>query len=141
MEWDFVEVVLSKLGFVEKWIKWIMESVRTVSYSLIINGKSTPRFYPTRGIRQRNSLSPYLFLFVVYVLSRMIHKRAQARVIEGLKLSRFCLELTHIFLIDDSLFFLKVNEGNCQKMVKCIQKYCRASGQKVNLEKLIKHSV
>ena len=61
------------MGFAERWIKWIMESVRTISYFLIINGKSTPKFYPSKGIRQRDPLSPYLFMFVVDVLSRIIH--------------------------------------------------------------------
>ena len=47
----FFEAILKKIGFEEVWVNWIMESVRTLSYSLIINGKSTLRFYLTRGVR------------------------------------------------------------------------------------------
>ena len=74
-----------------------MECIRTVSYSLVINGKLSPKFSPIRGIRQGDPLSPYLFLFVVDVLSRLILKSAQAKVVVGLKLSRLCPELTHLF--------------------------------------------
>ena len=102
-----------------------MECVRTISFSLVIKDKSTPRFCPFRGIRQGNPLSPYLFLFVVDVLSRMIHKQAQARVIEGLKISKYCYALTHLFFIDDSLFYLKANVGNCRSMAECIRNTIR----------------
>lgn len=68
-EWDFLEEVMRRLGFNGIWINLIMECVKIVSYSLIINGKPSCSFIPSRGIRQGDLLSPYLFLFVVYVLS------------------------------------------------------------------------
>ena len=123
-----MEAVLGKLGFDKNWINWTMESVRSVSYFLVINGKSTPRFCPSRGIRQEDPLLPYLFLFMVDVLSRMVQKQAQTRILEGLKVSKNCPLLTHLFFADDSLFFLKANTGNCRRLVECIQRYCTASG-------------
>ena len=74
VEWGFLEAVLGKLGFDKNWINWTMESVRSVSYFLVINGKSISRFCPSRGIRKGDLLSPYLFLFVVDVFSRMVQK-------------------------------------------------------------------
>ena len=105
VEWSFLEAILRKLGFDEIWIGWIMECVTTVSYSLVIKGKPSPSFYPNKGIRQGDSLSLYLFLFVVDILSRFILNRAQDKVIVGMKLSRHCPKLTHLFFADDSLFF------------------------------------
>lgn len=37
VEWDFLEMMLRKMGFSLVWIGWIMESA--VSYNLLINGK------------------------------------------------------------------------------------------------------
>ena len=51
VEWDFLEVVMIKLGFEKKWVEWTMECVKIVSYNLIINGKSSSRIYPSRGLR------------------------------------------------------------------------------------------
>ena len=76
---------MRKMGFDEIWISWIMECIKIVSYFLVINGKSSPRFNPTREIRQGDPMLPYLFLVVVDVLSRSILRRAQAKVVVGLK--------------------------------------------------------
>ena len=76
----------------------------------------------------------FFFLWLMF-LSRMVQKQAQTRILEGLKVSRNCPLLTHLFFADDSLFFLKANTGNCRRLVECIQRYCTASGQKVNMEK------
>jgi hypothetical protein len=38
VEWKFLEVVIEKLGFSQRWISLIMVCVRTVSYAVVVNG-------------------------------------------------------------------------------------------------------
>jgi len=38
------------MGFNERWINLIMGCVKTVSYSVLVNGKSCGLIHPTRGI-------------------------------------------------------------------------------------------
>jgi hypothetical protein len=38
VEWKFLEVVMEKLGFSQRWISLIMVCVRTVSYAVVVNG-------------------------------------------------------------------------------------------------------
>lgn len=38
LEWDFIQLVLERLGFHPQWISWIMECVSTVTYAFLING-------------------------------------------------------------------------------------------------------
>jgi hypothetical protein len=64
VDWKYLEEILKKLGFGEQWIIWVMTCVRTVTYSVRFNGEILENFKPTRGLRQGDPLSPYLFLFV-----------------------------------------------------------------------------
>ena len=135
VEWDFLEVVISGLGFNGKWINWTMKCVKKVTYSLIINGKPSNSFSPSRGLRQGDPLSPYLFLFVVDVLSRSLQRGMLSGLIKGIRIGRHCPTLSHLLFADDSLFFLKADKENCMRAIQKIQEYCKAFGQKVNLEK------
>lgn len=69
IEWDFIKLVLEKLGFHQKWIQWIMQCVSTVSYSYLINGAVQGTVEPEREIRQGDPLSPYIFILCSEVLS------------------------------------------------------------------------
>ena len=43
VEWDFLEVMMRKLGFGERWIGLMLMCVKTVSYSVLINGELKER--------------------------------------------------------------------------------------------------
>lgn len=50
VEWCFREVLLDKLGFERVWINWVMACVSTVSYSVLLNGRSHGYIKPERGL-------------------------------------------------------------------------------------------
>ena len=68
----FIEKVMERMGFHEKLISMIMQCISTVSYSILINGVAYGCIKPTRGIRQGDPLSPYLFLLCAEGFSSMI---------------------------------------------------------------------
>ena len=95
-----------KLGFDSKRVHWIMEYVSFVSYNIVVNDKKSNTIFPSGGIRQGDPLSPYLFLFVIDVLSRYINIASESGTVKGPRVIRNCSYLTHILFADDSLFFL-----------------------------------
>lgn len=62
VEWIFLEKIMLKMGFDQRWVQWIMECISPISYSVIVNGEATSYIRPSRGIRQGDPLPPYLFL-------------------------------------------------------------------------------
>ena len=51
-----------KLGFPEVWVDRVLTCVSSPSFSVLINGKPYGLIHPSRGIRQEDPISPYLFL-------------------------------------------------------------------------------
>lgn len=51
IEWHFLEEVLRRKGFSSTWINWIMQCVKSVSFSVLINGSPYGKFEGTHGIR------------------------------------------------------------------------------------------
>jgi hypothetical protein len=74
VEWNFLEAIMRKIGFTYQWVQLIMKCVRTVTYRVLINGQPHGRILPTRGIRQGDPLSPYLFLICAEGLSHLLRK-------------------------------------------------------------------
>lgn len=135
IEWDFLKVCLIKMGFCEKWTNWIMQCVSIVSLSIKLNGESLSFFQPSRGLRQGDPLSPYLFIMVANVLSILIKRALDEGSLKGIKLNPFCPTLSHLLFDDDSIFFLYSRITECQALATVLNQYCFALGQEINLNK------
>ena len=59
---------MNTLGFSTEWCKLIMVCVTSVQYEVLINGNPHGDIKPTRGIRQGDPLSPYLFVLCTELL-------------------------------------------------------------------------
>ncbi|XP_056690230.1 uncharacterized protein [Spinacia oleracea] len=136
IEWDFLWAALYALGFPDKWITWIKACVTTVSYSLKINGSTTHHFLPSRGIRQGDPLSPYLFLICMEVFIFML---SQSSTLPnsgiGIRIAPLTPKIPCLLFADDSLLFVKATSSATNHLKSVITSFCNLSGQLVNFHK------
>lgn len=62
LECSFIRGMLRRYNLPDNLIELIMSCISTVSTSLLFNGGNLDSFYPSRGIRQSNHISPYIFI-------------------------------------------------------------------------------
>jgi hypothetical protein len=135
VEWGFLEAIMAKLGFPDQWIKLTMECVKTVSYAIIVNGQLTGCIKPSKGLRQGDLLSPYLFIICAEALSFMLIRAENNGVITGVPTSKKGPRISHLFFADDSLLFCKANYVEWRRLKRILDKYEATSGQKLNQDK------
>ena len=107
VSWNFLKIVLISMNFGNYWVHRIMECVSSMQYALLLNGSPTHTFLPTRGVRQGDSISIYLFLLCANILSIALIQTEGQKKIKGIKLGRNGVSFTHLFYADDSLFFFE----------------------------------
>ena len=135
VDWGFLEKLMRQMGFNETWIKLIMGCVKIVSYSVLVNGEPCGMIQPTRGIRQGDPLSPFLFLLCIEGLNGLIKRVENNGEIHGFSLCRRGPKLTHLLFADNCLLFCRATIDECGKVLEILNMYEEASGQKINRSK------
>ena len=135
VEWAFLEAMMRKLGFQEEWIRLIMMCVTIVSYSVLINGEPKGKIIPTRGLRQGDPISPYLFLLYAKGLMAMLRRDEREGLISGISVCREAPRISHLLFANDCIIFCEASSREGNRVLKVLDDYERESGQKLNREK------
>ena len=75
--------------------------------SVVWNGKHLNWFKPSRGIRQGDAISPYIFNLCMEMLGRLIYSAVESGRWKPIKLSRAGPRLSHLFFVDDLILFIE----------------------------------
>ena len=88
VEWTYLKQMMKRMGFADRWVALMMECISSISYSILVNGNPTPIIHPTRGIRKRDLLSSYLFLFCTEGLRSLLRHSAVSGQIRGVSICK-----------------------------------------------------
>jgi hypothetical protein len=72
VRWDFLEKVMQGRNFPNKWINWVMSTVKGGKVCINVNGERSDYFRTFRGLRQGDPLSPLLLNLVADALGVML---------------------------------------------------------------------
>ena len=89
----------------------------------------------TRGLRQGDPISPYLFLLCAEGLSAITKKEEREDLLKGVAVSREALRISHLLFADDNIVFCRASVKECDRIIKVLEDYEGESGQKLNKEK------
>ena len=104
VSWDFILKLLAAQDFPLLFVTWIKECITSPRFSVAINGELAGFFPGKKGLRQGDSISPYLFILIMEVLSKLLEKAVD----DGdIRLHPNCHEprITHLLFADDLLVF------------------------------------
>lgn len=101
LEWPFICNILVYFNFPMNIINLIMSCICTSSSSILINGSRSNFFSPSRGIRQGDPISPYIFILCMEVLSHNISDVVSACNWNPVYISKRGPPLSHLFFADD----------------------------------------
>ena len=104
VNWIYIRLLLTHLGFHIDFIRWIMSCISLVSFVVLINGADSHFFHSEHGHKQRCPLSPLLFLLVAEGLRIFLNKSHSDGDFRGIYVSQ-ALAITHMLFVDDILIF------------------------------------
>ena len=132
VECRYLKVIMRKLGFNERWISLVLMCISTVSYLVLINGEAKGNIVPSRGLRQGDPISPYLFLLCAEGLSAMLRKEEEQGNIRGISVCRGGPQISHLFFANDSIVFCRATVDEGRRILQVLEDYEVESGQKLN---------
>lgn len=113
----------------------IMSCVSIVLTLILVNGEALDPIYPSRGIRQGDPLSSYLFILCMDFLGQLIQEKCVAKMWQTVKTSQSGPAFSHLFFVDDLVLFGKVDWMNCSTIRDVLDEFCSMSGQSVSITK------
>ena len=77
LEWSFIKETLEFFQIPPRLIQLIMNMLSSTCFHIMWNGTPLPAIVPSRGIRQGDPLSPYLFILCLERLSILLEEAVQ----------------------------------------------------------------
>ncbi|KAL8108560.1 hypothetical protein AgCh_024870 [Apium graveolens] len=135
VEWSFLQAILLKLGFDHKVVDLFISCISSVTYQISHAGRRFGEIVPTRGLRQGDPLSSYLFLTCMEGLTALINDYEEKNFITGIKVARSAPPISHMFFADDSYIFCKASLESANHVLQMLSLFEKASGQQLNVDK------
>ena len=110
----------------------------SAKFSVLVNGVHAGFFPSTKGLRQGDPLSPYLFVMGMEVLDVLIRKAVEGGFLSGFNLrggSGPPLNISHLFFADDTIIFCEARKDHLTHLSWILFWFEAASGLRINLAK------
>lgn len=133
---DFIREPLMEISLPHHMVEIVMECITSAKLQILWNGEPLEAFKPSRGIRQGDPLSPYLYVICMERLTHLIEREVALGDWKSLRASRNGRPVSNLAFAEDLLLFGEASVQQAEVMWKCLQLFCEASSSKVSISKL-----
>jgi hypothetical protein len=135
VDWGFLEYMLRRFGFCDKWVEWMRACVFAGSMSVLVNGSPTREIDIHRGLKQGDPLAPFLFLLVAEGLGGAMRKAVEVNLFKGFVVGRGGVMVSHLQYADDTLCIGEASVENLWTLKAILRGFELVSGIKINFWK------
>lgn len=132
VNWKFLLGCLQEINLPNHLIEVIGQCVSSSSMQLLWNGDKAEIFQPSRGVRQGDPLSPYLFVLCMEKLAHLIQAASKDGRWKPIRLTKTGPPISHLFFADDIILFAEASMDQVAMINRCLKTFCESSGLKIN---------
>ncbi|WZY73255.1 hypothetical protein YC2023_005495 [Brassica napus] len=134
VRWDFILATLLAIGIPQPFIDLIAQCLSTASFSVSVNGSVGGFFKSSKGIRQGDPLSPYLFVLAMECFTRLLNSRYISGSIRFHPRTQE-LGISHLMFADDVMIFFDGTSDSLHGIAECLDDFASWSGLQMNPQK------
>ena len=135
LRWPFIRETLLEARLPQLMVDVILNCISLTSFNILWHGEKTEPFLPSRGVRQGDPLSPYLFVLCIERLNHLIDAAVRNGHWKPVKASRGGPPIASLFFADDLILFGEASVSQARVIKECLDTFCQASGQRVSFQK------
>lgn len=135
LNWDFTKETLEDIGLPSHSEQLIWSCISTSKMRVLWNGETLEEFTPSRGIRQGDPISPYLFVLCIEKFFQMINVAIEKDEWRPISLVRGGPRIFHLAFVDDVLLFTEASEDQVLLIKHILDLFCKFSRKKVSERK------
>ena len=133
LEWKAILAILTRMGFLWTWINWVHACICSVKFAFLINGQLTDWISNTK-VRQRDPLSPYLFILTSQILIAILNYALNIDFIHGFDF-RLDINFNHLIFGGNLILITRVSRWVARNCNFCIDIYSKVTRQILNQSK------
>ncbi|KAH7373372.1 hypothetical protein KP509_17G052100 [Ceratopteris richardii] len=135
IRWDFIAIVLKKLGFGVKFSRLIYILAQDSASHVEINGRISDSFPIERSMCQGCPLSPLFYVLASSPMFYLPEAKMNSHSIHGI--SVFGTQQIAVGFADDTFIFAKAEHENVQNIIATLKPFSNASGLRINMKKSV----
>lgn len=135
VNWGFMEYMMGRFGMDDRWKRWIRECIFKGDLSVLINGSPAEEVRIHKGLKQGDTLAPFLFLMMAEGLTGLMRNAVALGLFKGFKVGNGGEEVSILQYADDTLLVGEASWENLWSMKAILRCFELVSGLRVNFHK------